>query len=110
MHTAIFILYTAAIAFVSLRPATSGGIELWDKAVHAAVYCIFAILGRQVVAGQGRYLALCLGIVVYGGLMEVAQSFTPDREMSGLDALANTVGVALGWAVSTVALRARGRP
>jgi VanZ family protein len=38
---------------------------------------------------------VCIGIVAYSGLLEVAQSFVPGREMSALDLLANTSGVLL---------------
>ena len=96
MSTIIFTLYAAAVAFVSLRPATGGGIEHMDKVFHLVIYCLFAMLGYRVVRAVRPYVALCLGIILYGGLMEVAQSFTPDRFMSGYDMIANTLGVVLG--------------
>ena len=45
---------------------------------------------------KSYYLYVCLGIIAYGGLMELAQSYTPGRMMSGYDFLANTLGVVLG--------------
>ena len=96
MNTIVFMLYAGAVAFVSLRPATGAGIEHLDKVFHLVIYCIFAMLGYRVARGSRPYVAICLGIILYGGLMEVAQSFTPDRSMSGYDMAANTLGVVLG--------------
>ena len=96
VHTAVFFFYAGTVAFVSLRPAGTCGLELWDKAMHMMVYAIFAVLGYRVFTRHRHYFYGCLGIVAYGGLIEVAQSFTPDRLMSGLDFLGNTLGVVLG--------------
>jgi VanZ family protein len=40
-------------------------------------------------------IALCL--VGLGGLLEILQAFTPERDPDYLDALANGTGVVLGW-------------
>ncbi|MFK8051039.1 MAG: VanZ family protein [Halioglobus sp.] len=60
---------------------------------------ILALLGCRVVSSSRHYLYLCIGIVIYGGLMEVAQSFTPNRMMSIYDLVANTVGVAFAMVI-----------
>lgn len=101
MHQVVFALYALLVAFVSLRPASGPGIEPWDKVVHLLVYYIFAVFGYRALR-QGRgYLLLCLGIIAYGGLLEVAQSYSPGRFMSAYDMLANTLGVLLGALVVT---------
>ncbi len=77
----------------------------WDKVGHIGLYCVFAILAYHV-ANQARYYyGLCLGIIAYSGLMEVAQSFMPGRMMSAGDLLANAVGVMLGVIVANRAFR-----
>ncbi len=95
MDRLIFIAYTGFVAFVSLRPMNDIAVGDWDKVGHLVVYFIFALLGYRVVSKLEHYFYLCIGIVVYSGLMEVAQSFLPGRMMSGYDLLANAVGVAI---------------
>ena len=101
MHTIIFLVYAAVVAFVSLQPASGEGIEHLDKLVHLLVYYIFAVLAWRSLANKRYYILMCLGIVAYGGLIELGQSYIPTREMSGYDLLANTLGVVLGAAVVT---------
>jgi VanZ family protein len=101
MHTTVFTVYAAIVAVTSLRPGTGAGIEHLDKLVHLLVYYIFAVLGYRALAGKPYYLHLCLGIIAYGGLIELGQSHIPGRDMSGYDFLANTLGVLLGAAVAT---------
>lgn len=96
MHTAIFFIYAVLVAYISLRQGTGASIEPWDKLLHLLVYYIFSVFGyRATRAGRGYWL-VCLGIIAYGGLLELAQSYTPGRYMSGEDMLANTLGVLLG--------------
>jgi VanZ family protein len=47
-------------------------------------------------ANKRYYRYMCFGIVAYGGLIELGQSYIPGREMSAFDLLANILGVALG--------------
>jgi VanZ family protein len=47
-------------------------------------------------ANKRYYLYLCLGIIIYSGLIELGQSYVPGRDMSALDLLANIAGVLLG--------------
>lgn len=82
----------------------SGSIEHWDKLGHLIVYCIFAILGYRTVKEQRYFLYLCIGIVIYSGAMEIAQSFMPGRVMSAYDLLANAIGVYLGSVIARRAL------
>ena len=46
------------------------------------------------VQSKTRFLGLTLGIIIYGGLIEIAQSFT-GRTMSLYDVVANTIGALL---------------
>ena len=99
MNSLVFILYAGIVTFASLRPGIGGGIEHMDKLTHLLAYYIFAVLGYRILKARGYYLYVCLGIIAYGGLMEVAQSYMPGRDMSGYDFLANTLGVVLGAVV-----------
>ncbi len=95
MNILVLIIYTVFVTFMSLRPMDGIALENWDKAGHLILYFIFALLGYRAVSNPKHYLYLCLGIVGYSGLMEIAQSFTPGRMMSAYDLLANAAGVAI---------------
>ena len=101
MHTLVFFCYAALVTVLSLRPSTGSSIEHLDKITHLLVYYIFAVFGYRMLKGGRHYWAICLGIIAYSGLLEVAQSYTPGRLMSGYDLLANTLGVVLGALVVT---------
>ena len=101
----IFVLYAVLIAYVSLRPADGTIPGHWDKVGHFVIYAAFSVLGARLSTEPSRFLLICIGIVAYGGLMEIGQSFMPDRMMSAYDFLANTIGVAIGATFAWVILR-----
>jgi VanZ family protein len=96
VNKVVFILYSIFTTFVSLRPMNSVTLEPWDKVFHLILYSVFAVLGYRVSKEPKQFIYICIGIVIYSGLMEVAQSFMPGRVMSAYDLLANTIGVLLG--------------
>jgi VanZ family protein len=104
VNTLVLAAYALFVAVMSLRPADSISLQPWDKLLHIVTYAIFALLARRAIGGDRRFAAASLGIVAYGGLLEVAQSLVPGRVMSGYDFLANALGVVLG------ALAARAMP
>jgi VanZ family protein len=96
LHTIVFFCYTGLVAFLSLRPLGDSGIQHFDKLMHLLVYYIFAVFGYRMLKAKRYYWLLCLGIIAYGGALEVAQSYFPGRVMSAYDMLANTLGVVIG--------------
>jgi VanZ family protein len=94
--TVVFVSYALLVTFASLQPSAGSFIGPYDKAAHFITYGIFALLAYRITAPGRHYWSVCIGIVAYSGLLEVAQSFVPGREMSGLDLLANASGVMLG--------------
>lgn len=76
-------------------PAQSNWFWQADKVRHAAAFATLWLIGVR--ARLASPLALALGLVAFGGAIEVAQSFTPDRDASWLDLLADSVGITLGW-------------
>ncbi len=78
--------------------ATRGGSSIgsYDKVAHFITYGIFAVLAHRMNLLGRQYIYVCIGIVAYSGLLEIAQSLVPGREMSAFDLLANTSGVLLG--------------
>jgi VanZ family protein len=93
MNALVLACYALLVTLASLRPGGGSSLDPWDKPLHFITYAIFAILAYRVFTGGRRYVVACLGIVAYGGLIELIQSWMPGRFMSGYDFLANTLGV-----------------
>jgi VanZ family protein len=98
--TAFFVSYAMLVAFLSLQPGDGSFIGSYDKVAHFLTYSIFAALAHRMRLADRHYVLVCIGVVAYSGLLEVAQSFVPGREMSALDLFANALGVALGMVLS----------
>lgn len=99
----LFAAAVAGILVLALLPA--GGGEDWfpqaDKLRHAFAFVTLWALGRR--AGLRPGWALALGLLGFGIGIEMAQSFTPDREASSADVLADVAGIALGrWLLGGV--------
>lgn len=67
-----------------------------DKLIHASGYALLAVLAVGLFApGRSRWLAL-LWLVVFGGLIEIAQGlWAVNRAADPWDLLANSLGIAL---------------
>ena len=73
----------------------------WDKSNHLLAFSVMALLGMR--AFPGRTIAVLAGLLIYGVLIEVLQSFTPSRFADWHDVVADAVGLALGWGVWNLA-------
>ena len=96
----LLIVYAGLIAFLSLAPKGPVDVGEFDKSAHFLSYTVFALIASLVRLPTRRFALLCAGIVLYSGLMEFGQSFVPNREMSFLDFVANSMGVAVGYLAS----------
>lgn len=84
-----------AVLVLSLAPVTTPMPSTgWDKTNHLLAFSTLALLGRG--AYPGRMVAVLGGLLAYGGLIEVLQSFTPDRSAEWADLLADGVGLLVG--------------
>jgi VanZ family protein len=110
VNTVVVFLYTLFVAVVSLSPGTGSSIDPWDKLAHFGTYGIFTVLVWGITGYGRRFIVACLCIVLYGGIIEITQSFLPGRVMSGYDFLANTLGVVIAgsWLWRRVAIRRAG--
>ena len=72
--------------------------SLWDKAQHALAFTALAALGLQ--AYPRRRWQVLAGLLVFGGLIELAQAATGWRYGEWADWLADAVGLALGMALA----------
>ncbi|MGF1723880.1 VanZ family protein [Photobacterium nomapromontoriensis] len=78
----------------------SYGILFLDKMAHTLAYAIFAVQGFIQLKNRRRYMMLCIAIALYGMLLELIQHvFIPQRMGAIDDALANIIGVFIGYTV-----------
>lgn len=109
-----FWLCAGVVAILSLLPVAylpPQAFDIWDKAQHAGGFAALALLGH--LAHPGHLWRVCLGLLVYGASIELAQSATGWRHGDGLDLLADGMGIALGTVLLTFVRRiglAPGRP
>ena len=104
-------LWWCAIALVvlgSLLPAMllpvlpAGG----DKLQHLLGYGLLAAIAVQLFATRAALLRAGVGLVLLGIALEIAQgTLTSTRAMDVMDAVANTLGVALGLATALLPMR-----
>jgi len=98
MNLVIFIIYTCFVTYCSLSKLssiTTPDIEYADKLFHCFLYAIFTVLAIRISKTKPVFYIICIGIVVYSGLMEIGQSLVPNRSMSLYDLIANSIGVIL---------------
>lgn len=97
LRIAAFLAALAVIAWLSLAPSADlpQGLTFWDKAEHACAYLGLALIGGW--AFPERIGRLALGLFLVGVGVEIAQSLMGlGRQGDPVDAVANTVGIALG--------------
>lgn len=106
----LFMLVVLAIMAVALVPMAVPAVDVShvDKLEHAAAFALLWLLGRR--AGFSR-LSLALGLLAYGGLIELAQgALTTTRQADVMDWLADAAGMAVGAGLEYVWLRRRASP
>lgn len=96
----------AGLVVATLPAGPPGPDWFWqaDKVRHAAAFVGFWWLGGRC---QVKVWWLLLGLLAYGVGIEWAQSFTPDRDASWGDVLADLAGLLIGWRVWPVPARQR---
>jgi VanZ family protein len=89
------LLLLGLITWLALSPAPPRQADLgWDKLNHLAAFAtlaVVAVLGRC-----GPTWRVGLGLLAYGGCIEVLQTFMPNRSGEWADLLADSLGIALG--------------
>ena len=69
----------------------------WDKGDHVLAFACLTWLWRGAFPGRVRWLVL--GLLAYGGLIEVLQALTPYRYADAMDLVGDAIGIAVGLAV-----------
>jgi len=98
------LLFIVAAFVLSLGPdVTPKGIPHIDKFIHATSYAGLTFWFLLVYPKRHHWM-FAVGFVVMGGLIEVMQYFTPYHLAEVNDAIANTVGVTIGWLLNLTPL------
>jgi VanZ family protein len=101
----------ALLAGVAVALQRQSGLPLFvlsDKLYHAAAFAAFTVWFGGLVELR-RLWWVALGLLGYGALIEVAQSFVPYRQADGFDLAADAAGILLGCVLSAAGLRHWGR-
>lgn len=92
------ILVFIGIAILSLLPPKSiEKIGEHDKINHFIAYSVLSLNVGLVVKRIKTYLFYLPLLIGYGLLLEYVQGFVPGRQPSWLDAIANSMGVCIGF-------------
>ena len=101
----LFLLLLILMTCLSLTPADpTVAAYTWDKLNHASAYLCLGVLLDMGFLNGWKIPAKLLPLFGYSILMEVLQYFIPTRHFSGLDIVANAVGLILA-AVTILGLR-----
>ena len=93
----VFVAVLVAAFWMALAPVGEGDdwFEHADKLRHALAFAGLWLIGRQARLSSGW--ALALGLMAFGVSIELAQGFTPDRQPSFGDLVADALGVLVAW-------------
>jgi VanZ family protein len=95
----VFALTALTVMVLSLLPLGPAAPSLgWDKANHMAAFALLALLGCR--GYPTRTVAVLMGLLTYGGLIEILQSLTDYRTAEWADLLADALGLPVGWVVA----------
>lgn len=99
------------ISYLALSPSPPRGVDTgWDKLNHLLAFAALALAACfSTRASALRIGASALGLLAYGGLIELLQSQLPPRQGEWADLLADALGIALGLAAAAL-LRRLSRP
>ena len=78
----------------------------FDKIGHVLAFVALAVLGAN---AWPRRWSLIGGLACYAVILELSQRFSPGREVHIADALANLVGLAIGFGLVVAGRRIRAR-
>ena len=84
-----------AITALALMPAPEVPVTTsWDKLDHWLAFFTLALLAEHAFPHQPFWRRIALCVVAYGVGIEIVQWFTPDRDASVMDVLADSIGIA----------------
>jgi VanZ family protein len=94
----LFWLAALSVLVLSLLPGQylpqGGPLNFWDKAQHATAFAVLTGLGQVAWPRRPQRALLILGLICFGGAIEIAQHMTSWRFGEWTDWAADLVGIA----------------
>ena len=92
----------AAVAYLALTPTPPSALTTgWDKLNHVLAFVALSWSACLGSGGSRRGLwRLAIGLLAFGGLIEIAQLYVPGRSGEWGDLLADTIGIGFGTALA----------
>jgi VanZ family protein len=113
LHRLAMLLFWPAVAVVTWGELTPSPphleVYVWDKLLHFTAYFGLAGLAALSLKSRRALLYAVLGLIAFGGALEVVQGMT-GRDAEWLDEAANTLGAILGAFAGLTCLRLVHRP
>lgn len=111
MWRALLLLLIVVVSYLALTPEPPASITLgWDKLNHLAAFTALAFSAYlSFRASRVTLLILLIGLLAFGGLIEILQLFVPGRSSEWGDLLADSIGIACGAFIASSALWAVSR-
>ncbi|CAI8329049.1 VanZ family protein [Porticoccaceae bacterium] len=105
-----FWLFLAGVLYLSLSPVTGVPvIKNGDKIGHAISYALLFALAVKSYNARFELWLLAAGTMVFGMLMEWAQSYTGYRHADPLDMIANGSGILIMWLLVILSRKVKGQ-
>ena len=99
-----FFVLLVVISWLAFTPHPPQQADLgWDKLNHFTAFSTLMVFAALSWPPHWRWAPL--GLLAYGGFIEIVQSFIPGRDGEWADLLADGVGIALGVALFALILR-----
>jgi VanZ family protein len=98
IHKWLFWAYLSTLLVLSLMPTgqlPNLVFSIWDKAQHALGFALLAVLAMRAYPGWAL-LNMATALLVFGGLVELAQAATGWRLGEWADLLADGLGIGVG--------------
>ena len=97
----VWYLSLAGVVSLSLMPGSEQPSDVpgLDKIIHGLAYAWLSLLPQLGFTGGRKAAGCSVAMIGLGVALEMGQYFIPGRFFSGLDILANTLGVGLGMAI-----------
>ena len=104
------LVLVVVVGWLALSPKPPPRVDLgWDKLNHACAFAALAAAACFSLRFERARPAALLALLVYGGLIEIAQTNVPGRNGEWADLLADAVGIAIGALLAAALLGAAER-
>lgn len=103
---ALLLLLGLIAGWFAFMPAPQMDVEGGDKVNHLLAFGSMSVAGRMGWApNRAALVGVALGLLTYGGFIELVQSQIPGRDAAWDDVLADTVGIAGGLLLAALMRR-----